>query len=158
MNGNKVLIEKFYTCLQQSDSDGMLSCYSNDIVYYDPMYDLLRGHEVISMWELFLKSTKNFTLEYSNITDLGDNYYTCDWTASYIYSDTGKRVADIGKAHMKTENGFITEHSDARSLHKWSEQAIGITGKLFGWAGFFRRRIKNDARRALLKYTMEQSK
>lgn len=152
MNENEALISRFYTAFQQLDADRMNACYSSDIAFHDPMFDLLRGEQARAMWRMLCKNAKDFSLQFSNIQHLGDDYYTCDWIANYTFSKTGRKVSNKGKAYMKIENGLITEHSDGWSLHKWSEQAIGIMGKLFGWAGLFRRKLKNNAKRNLLLF------
>ncbi len=130
----------------------MNSFYSDDIVFFDPVFELLRGREAMSMWEMLCKNAKDFTLTYGNISDRGDNYYTCDWQATYTFSQTGRQVVNKIKAHMKIVDGKIIEHSDAFSLHKWASQALGWPGKLFGWNRFFQRKIKNNAKRKLLAY------
>lgn len=152
MNSNEALIEKFYTSFQNLDANGMNACYSNDVAFYDPMFELLRGEEAKMMWAMLCKNAKEFSLSFSDIKDLDDGYYTCNWTADYLFSKTGRKVVNKGKAHMKIENGYITEHSDAWSLHKWSEQAIGLPGKFLGWAGFFQRKLKNTAKRNLMDF------
>lgn len=152
MNNDERLIERFFTAFQNLDAAKMNACYSDDIAFYDPMFELLRGDEAKAMWEMLCKNAKNFSLAFDNIKNLDDGYYTCNWTATYTFSKTDRLVVNMCKAHMKIENGLITEHSDGWSLQKWSAQAIGISGKLFGWAGFFRRRLKNNARRNLLHY------
>ena len=101
---------------------------------------------------MLCKNAKDFSLEFDGIKNLDDGYYTCNWTAKYTFSKTGKKVTNMCKAHIKIENGFITEHSDGWSLHKWSAQAIGIMGQLLGWTGFFRRKLKNQAKRNLMNY------
>ena len=146
------VIENFYSSFQKLNAAGMNACYTRDISFFDPMFDLLQGDEVRAMWEMLCANAKDFTLSFSNITDLGDDYYTCDWIANYSFSKTGKMVTNKVKAHMKIENGIITEHSDAFSLHAWSKQALGFSGYLFGWNSYYRRKIKNNARRSLLAY------
>jgi ketosteroid isomerase-like protein len=155
MNSDEKLIEQFFTAFKKLDANGMNACYSNDIAFYDPMFELLRGDEARAMWQMLCKNAREFSLAFDSIKDLGDGYYTCNWQASYNFSKTGRPVVNNVKAHLKIENGLITEHSDAWSLAKWSAQAIGLPGKLFGWAGFFRRRLKNNARRNLLKFMEE---
>ncbi|MFN0083078.1 MAG: nuclear transport factor 2 family protein [Ferruginibacter sp.] len=152
MNNDERLIERFFTAFQKLDADEMNACYSDDIAFYDPMFELLRGDEARAMWEMLCKNAKNFSLTFDNIKSLDDGYYTCNWTATYTFSKTGRPVVNMCKAHMRVENGLVIEHSDGWSLQKWSAQAIGISGKLFGWAGFYRRRLKNNARRNLLAY------
>lgn len=152
MNSNEQLIHKFYSAFQQLDANGMNACYSNDIVFFDPAFELLRGEEVKAMWEMLCNNAKDFSLTFGNIKDLGDDYYNCDWVATYTFSKTGRKVVNNVRAHMKLMDGKIIEHSDAFSLHNWSKQALGFSGWLLGWNSFFQRKIKNTARRNLLKY------
>ncbi len=152
MNTNKELINRFYKAFQQLDHTGMNGCYGDDIVFFDPVFGLLRGNEAKYMWEMLCRNAKDFSLTYENIVELDEEYCTVDWVATYTFSKTGKRVVNKVKANMRFANGEIIEHSDGFSLHKWSKQALGLTGELFGWNSFFQRKIKNQARRNLLKF------
>ncbi|MGG9971946.1 nuclear transport factor 2 family protein [Ferruginibacter sp. SUN002] len=149
---NIQLVEKFYTAFQKLDAEAMNSCYSDDIVFFDPVFGLLRQYEVKCMWEMLCKHAKDFSLTFDNITELDNEYATCDWVATYTFSKTGRRVVNRIKANMRFADGKIIEHSDAFSLHKWSKQALGLSGTLFGWNSFFQNKIKNGAKRNLLKY------
>ena len=152
MNNNKQLIETFYTGFQQLNADKMNNCYNDDIVFFDPIFGLLRGKEVKSMWEMLCKNAINFSLTFSNIIELDEEYYTCDWVATYTFSASGKTIVNKIKANMRFENGKIAEHSDAFSVHNWSKQAFGIPGVLFGWNSLFQNKIKNKAKQNLLKF------
>jgi len=152
MNNNTQLVEKFYTAFQQLDATAMNSCYSDDIVFFDPVFGLLKGEEAKSMWEMLCKNAKNFSLTYGNIIALDDEYCTCDWVATYTFSATGKTVVNKIKANMRFADGKIIEHSDAFSVHKWSKQAFGTIGILFGWNSLFQNKIKNKAKKNLLKF------
>jgi hypothetical protein len=134
----------------------MNSCYSDDIVFFDPVFGLLRGEQARAMWEMLCKNAKDFSLTYSNIIHLDKEYSTCEWIARYTFSKTGRPVVNTIKAHMRFANGKIIEHSDGFSLHKWSKQALGISGVLFGWNSFFQNKIKNQAKRNLFRF-MEES-
>jgi len=146
------LINKFYSAFQQLDHRGMNSCYSDDIVFFDPVFGFLRGDEVRSMWEMLCNNAKDFSLTYSNIKHLDDEYSTCEWVATYTFSKTGKKVVNRIKANMLFADGKIIEHSDAFSLHRWSSQALGFSGWLLGWNRFFQRKIQNGARKNLVKF------
>jgi ketosteroid isomerase-like protein len=152
MNTAEQLITNFYTAFNRRDAAGMNACYSEDIVFFDPVFELLRGNQVRAMWEMLCHNAKDFSLTFGNIKDLGDDYYTCDWVATYTFSKTGKKVINHVRANMKIVNGAIIEHSDAFSLHKWSMQALGFSGWLLGWNKFFQRKIKNTARKGLMKW------
>jgi ketosteroid isomerase-like protein len=149
---NEELINKFYTAFSQKDAATMNSCYSDDIVFSDPAFGLIKSDEVHSMWEMLCKNAKDFSLTYGNIIHLDEEYSTCDWVATYTFSKTGKKVVNKIRANMKFAKGKIIEHSDAFSLHKWAAQALGFTGWLLGWNRMFQRKIQNTAKKNLLAY------
>ena len=152
MNINIQLVEKFYTAFQQLNATAMNSCYSDDIVFFDPVFGLLRGPEATSMWEMLCKNANNFSLTYGNIIALDEEYCTCDWIARYTFSKTGRQVINKVKANMRFADGKIIEHSDGFSVHQWSRQAFGITGVLLGWNSIFQNKIKNTAKKNLLRF------
>jgi ketosteroid isomerase-like protein len=155
MANNEELINKFYTAFSKLDAAAMNSCYSDDIVFFDPVFGLLRGAEAKAMWQMLCKNAKDFSLTYGNIIKLDEEFSTCDWVATYTFSKTGKKVVNKIRANMKFTDGKIIEHSDAFSLHRWSAQALGFSGWLLGWNKFFQNKIKNTAKKSLLKF-MEQ--
>lgn len=152
MHDNKIIIEQFYTAFQQRNAEGMNACYSDDIVFSDPVFMLLKGDQVKCMWEMLCKSAKGFSLTFSDIELLDEEYATCRWQANYIFSKTGRKVVNNVKAYMRFKNGKIIEHSDAFRLSTWIGQAFGWKGLLFGWTGFMKRAVQNNARKMLLKY------
>ena len=149
---NKEVIEHFYTAFQKLDAAGMNACYSDDIIFSDPVFLILKGDEVRCMWEMLCKNAKDFSLTFSDIELLDEEYATCKWQATYTFLASGKRVVNNVKAYMKLKDGKIIEHSDAFRLSTWIGQALGWKGVLFGWTGFMKRAVQNKARRNLLKY------
>lgn len=156
MQTNAEIIAKFYSAFQKLDYPTMNSCYSDDIVFSDPAFGLLRSEEAKSMWEMLCKRAKDFTLTFSDVELLDDEYATCRWTASYIFSGTGNKVVNNIKAYMRFKDGKIIEHSDAFKLSKWAAQALGWRGALFGWMGWFQRKVQKMARKNLEKFMAEK--
>lgn len=152
MNDNKSVIEKFYSSFQRLDAAGMNACYSDDIIFSDPVFGLLKGDEVKVMWEMLCSRAKDFSLTFSDIELLDEEYATCKWTAEYTFSGTGRKVTNKIKAFMRLSNGQIIEHSDAFRLSTWLSQAFGWKGVLFGWTGFMKRATQKNARKNLLRY------
>ena len=152
MNKNEDLITCFYSAFRQLDYKTMNGCYSDDIVFFDPMFDLLEGKKVRAMWEMLCKNAKNFELVFGNIAAVDEEYYTCEWLASYTFSGTGRRVTNKVKAFMRVAGGKIIEHSDGFSLHKWSIQALGFSGWLLGWNRFYQGAIKKKAGKRLEEF------
>ena len=156
MTSNEQLIDKFYSAFQRLDAAAMNECYSEDIVFHDPVFLLLRGDEVRSMWEMLCKRAKDFSLNYSDIKSVDEEYYTCNWVANYTFSATGKKVTNRVKAFMRIQNGKITEHSDAFRLSTWMAQALGFKGYWLGWTGFMKRAVQKKARLNLTTYMNQQ--
>ena len=152
MNTNEQVISRFYTAFQQVDYQTMNACYSNDIVFSDPVFGLLQVDQVKKMWEMLCKNAKDLTITFGNIHELGDGYYTCEWTATYTFSKTGRNVINRIKAYMLIQNEKIVEHSDGFSIYKWSKQALGLPGLFFGWSSFLQKKIRSNAQDSLRKF------
>lgn len=152
MSINQQIIEKFYSSFQQLDAAGMNSCYSDDIIFSDPVFMILKGEEVKSMWAMLCKNAKDFSLTFSDIELLDEEYATCKWKASYTFSATGRKVTNNIKAYMRFKEGKIIEHSDAFRLSTWLAQALGWKGVWFGWTGFMKRAVQKNARKNLEKF------
>lgn len=152
MDNNTALIERFYNAFQKLDYKTMQDCYSDDIIFSDPVFGLLQGDEAKAMWEMLCKNAKDLSLTYSNIQSVDQEYYTCNWTATYTFSKTGKKVVNNIKAFMKIKDGKIIEHSDGFRLSTWIAQALGWKGVWFGWTGFMKRKVQNAARKSLMSF------
>lgn len=157
MEPNEAVIHRFYSAFQRLDAAGMNACYSDDIIFSDPVFGLLRGEEARSMWEMLCTNARDFSLTFSNIQLLDEEYATCNWTATYTFSKTGRRVVNSIKAFMKLQDGQIVEHSDAFRLSKWIGQALGWKGRLFGWMGWMQRKVQQSARKSLLQYISKKA-
>ncbi len=152
MEANKQVIENFYMAFQKLDYKAMNSCYTDEIVFSDPAFGLLRGDEAKAMWEMLCKNAKDFSLTFSNIQLLDEEYATCNWIATYTFSKTGRKVVNNIKAFMKLKDGKIIEHRDAFKLSTWAAQALGFKGLLLGWTGFMKRKIQKNARKNLISF------
>jgi len=152
MQSNADIVNNFYTAFQKLDYQTMNDCYGEDIVFSDPAFGILLGDEARSMWEMLCKNARDFSMTFSNIQLLDEEYATCDWTATYTFSKTGKRVINKIKAFMKIKDGKIIEHSDAFKLSRWAAQALGWKGQLFGWMNWMKSRIQKNARKNLIAY------
>lgn len=152
MNNNEEVVRRFYTAFQQLDHQTMRDCYNEHPIFNDHAFGILEGEEVGAMWEMLCRNARDFSLEFSNIKLLDDEYATCDWTAKYTFSKTGRRVVNKIKAHMRIKDGKITEHTDQFNIWKWSRQALGLPGLLLGWSGFMKNRIRVNARKNLERF------
>jgi ketosteroid isomerase-like protein len=152
MPTNEEVIRRFYTAFQKLDYKTMNDCYSEDIVFNDPVFGILRGDEARYMWEMLCKNALDLSLSFSNIQPVDEEYATCNWVATYTFSKTGNKVVNKIKAFMKLKDGKIIEHSDAFRLSTWIGQALGWKGKLFGWMGWMKRKVQRGARKNLVSF------
>lgn len=152
MNNNQELITRFYTGFQQLDAAAMNACYREDIIFNDPVFGILQGEEVTAMWEMLCTNARDFSLSFSNIQLLDEEYATCNWVATYTFSRTGRRVVNQVKSHLRLQNGKIIEQTDQFDIWKWSRQALGLPGLLLGWSGFLKNKIHNNARKGLARF------
>ena len=157
MADNKAVIERFYSAFQKLDYTTMNDCYSDDVIFSDPVFLTLKSDEVKSMWEMLCKNAKDFSLTFSDIELIDEEYATCKWVANYTFSKTGNRVTNNIKAFMRLKNGKIIEHSDAFRLSTWISQALGWKGMLLGWTGFMKRAVQNNAKRNLMNFMQKKN-
>jgi len=157
MADNKAVIERFYSAFQKLDYKTMNDCYSDDIIFSDPVFLTLKADEVKSMWEMLCKNAKDFSLTFSDIELVDEEYATCKWIANYTFSKTGNRVTNNIKAFMRLKDGKIIEHSDAFRLSTWISQALGWKGVLLGWTGFMKRAVQNNAKRNLMNFMQKKN-
>ena len=155
MDNKEELLHRFYSAFQRLDYKTMQDCYSEDAVFSDPVFGLLKGDEVRAMWEMLCRNARDFSLTYSDIEILDQEYATCKWTATYTFSKTGRKVINRIKAFVRIHEGRITEHSDAFRLSTWIGQALGWKGILFGWTNFMKRAVQKQARKGLERFMQE---
>ena len=156
MNLNQQLITRFYTAFQQLDFKTMQECYHDDAVFFDPVFQDLNAYEVRNMWEMLCRQSKDLSLQFSEV-EADDEYGTCKWVASYSFSRSGNKVINRIKAYFKFHEGKIVEHTDDFDLWKWSRQALGVSGWLFGWTEFFQKKIRASAQNKLLHFLESKS-
>jgi uncharacterized protein len=157
MSVNEKIITTFYSAFQNLDYKTMNDCYAEDIIFSDPVFMMLKGDEVRSMWEMLCTNAKDFSLSFSNIQPVDEEYYTCEWKAVYTFSKTGNKVKNEIKAFMRLRDGKIIEHSDGFRLSKWIAQALGWKGTWFGWTGFMKRAVQKNARKNLQKFMQKKA-
>jgi ketosteroid isomerase-like protein len=147
---NKQLIEKFYSSFAAGDAEGMVSCYTDDIVFKDPAFRELKGDDAKNMWRMLLK-TPGIKITTHNIT-ADDITGSADWIAEYTFSLTGKAVINKVHADFIFSNGKIVKHTDYFSFWRWATQAFGIKGLLLGWMPFMKNKVREQALIRLRKF------
>src|SRR5271156_3711324 len=104
MNKNEQLIQKFYSCFQNKDYKGMQHCYANNAVFSDAVFVNLNAAQVKAMWQMLITRGKDLQLEFKNIV-ADEKTGNAEWTATYTFSATGRKVINHIKADFLFGNG-----------------------------------------------------
>ena len=153
----KTIIDDFYEAFTNLDADKMISYYHDAIVFEDPAFGILKGERAKAMWQMLCESQKgkNFKVVSSNIT-ANETNGTAHWEAFYTFSKTGRKVHNEIDAKFEFKEGLIIKHTDSFNLRKWSSQAMGLKGLLFGSMGFFKTKLQKQTNYLLDKYIGEK--
>lgn len=152
MTENENTITRFYTAFANADVSTMCECYDSKIKFRDPTFGLLNGEDVSQMWKMLIeKSHGNLQIELSEIK-AGEYLGSAQWTATYNFSKTNRKVVNIIRSQFHFKDGLIIKHTDDFDIWKWSKQAFGLFGFLFGWTGYMQKKIHEKALLSLKKY------
>ena len=64
---HQALITRFYQAFQQLDAQGMAACYTDDVVFSDPVFGQLRGKDAADMWRMLTSRAKDFSLTFDQV-------------------------------------------------------------------------------------------
>ena len=148
---NEQLITSFYSSFKKKDYQGMQHCYADNAVFNDEAFKNLNAKEVKAMWEMLCKNGKDLKLAFGNISETATGA-SAGWTASYLFSRTGKMVVNNVKAEFEIENGKIIRHTDTFDFYVWAKQAFGLTGFLLGGTPYFKNKVQKTARENLAAF------
>lgn len=154
---NTALITRFYTAFSNSDAIEMASCYHDEAVFEDPAFGKLNHNEVIAMWKMLLERSKgNLKIEFKDVIS-DANSGSATWIATYIFSQTNRKVVNVIAAEFEFKDGLILKHKDNFDIYKWSKQALGWKGFLLGWTPFMQNGIQQNAKKALANYMQKMA-
>lgn len=148
---NELLIQRFYTSFQQCDAAGMGACYTDDVVFSDPVFPRLEGEAARAMWRMLCSRARDFSLRFGDIA-ADDRHGRAHWEAEYTYSQTGRRVHNIIEASFALRDGRIVRHTDHFDLWRWMRMALGPKGVLLGWLPPVQGVVRRQAGQALATF------
>jgi ketosteroid isomerase-like protein len=151
MDTNKALIEKFYTSFRDKNFKGMQECYDDDAVFSDEVFKGLDAIQVKAMWEMLLVRGKDLDLTFKNVA-ANEIKGSAEWTATYTFTRTGRKVINHIKANFIFNNGKIIQHVDRFDFYAWARQALGLSGLLLGWTDYLKKKVQKSAKRSLEEY------
>lgn len=132
----------------------MKACYHTEITFSDEVFPLLKGRQVMAMWDMLLSGAEEagLTITFANVSASNDRG-SCHWEAQYRFSLTGRRVHNHIHADFEFKDGKIIRHKDRFNFRKWAAMAFGTKGVLLGWMPFFRKKVQQNVALRLSKFT-----
>jgi hypothetical protein len=140
----QTLLEGFYAAFQRRDGDAMAACYAPGATFSDPVFVGLKDGEPGAMWQMLTARSKDLSLEVPEITAS-----TAHWIATYTFAQTGRTVVNDVRSTFTFTDGLIQTQVDVFDFHRWSGQALGLSGKLLGGTPIIRNAVRGKARAGL---------
>ncbi|MDV6234452.1 nuclear transport factor 2 family protein [Leptospira ellisii] len=146
---------EFYEAFQKKDVATMSALYSDSVTFNDPVFTDLNATETRGMWNMLVSRGKDLELKFGEIRSQGD-VATVTWEAFYTFSKTGNKVHNVIRAELTCKDGKIVKHTDRFGFYRWSRQALGLSGLLFGFLPFIRNKVKAEAKKGLELFLRRQ--
>lgn len=143
------IIRNFFHCFSERDHAGMIACYHPEVRFRDEIFDL-QGKQACAMWHMLCESGKDLSVSFSEI-NADDVQGSARWEATYTFS-SGRKVHNIIQSRFWFKEGKIGRHEDRFDFWRWSRQAIGPMGLIFGWSPFLRNAVAQKAAISLSKF------
>lgn len=149
------LIESFYEAFARRDAEAMVALYADDVRFSDPVFPELRGERAKDMWRMLCERGKDLQVTFSDVKVDG-NRGSARWEARYTFNKKHP-VHNIIDASFVFTDGKISEHVDTFDLRRWAGMALGVPGKLLGWAPFLHNGIRKTAARGLDEWSSKRA-
>lgn len=154
------VVEAFYAAFARRDGAAMGALYHPEASFSDPVFGSLRGAQIGAMWTMLCESAPDLVVTPSGVkagaaAEGAATPVTAHWDATYTFPATRMPVRNSVDARLEVRDGKIVSHVDDFDFYRWSRQALGVVGWLFGWTSFFKNRM-TAASRAQLESWQEQ--
>lgn len=144
MSDHAKLITTFYEAFQRQDAEAMAACYHPEVRFDDPVFRDLHGERAGNMWRMLCTRAADLQVTFGDVRVDGDQG-SAHWEATYTFSATGNAVHNVIDATFTFRDGLIATHQDRFDLWRWSGMALGLKGRVLGWAPFVQGAIRKQA-------------
>jgi uncharacterized protein len=153
---NRDAIRSLYGALGRGDGEAMAALYAPDATFRDPVFGRLSGEQAGDMWRMLTGRSRDLKVELAE-HEADEHTGRARWIARYTFTPTKRKVVNEGRASFRFVDGKIVEHVDRFSFHRWSRQALGPVGGLFGWSPPLMLGIRFRARKDLARFSRRRA-
>ena len=148
---HRALIERLYAAFDARDGAAMAACYHPEARFSDPVFPDLRGPDVGRMWLMLCRRGKDLRVTLVR-AEADAERGRARWEARYSFSGSGRPVHNVVDAELEFRDGLVWRHVDRFDFHRWAGQARGLPGRLLGWTGFLRDKVRRTAADGLARF------
>ncbi|WP_313738620.1 nuclear transport factor 2 family protein [Pseudomonas sp.] len=141
---HRALIERFYQAFQRRDAEAMIACYSDDVVFDDPVFGRLQGQDAGDMWRMLVGRAEQLQVSVDQVAADAEQGQA-HWQARYRFGPKKRWVANDCQARFSFRDGLICRHGDSFDFWRWSRQALGAPGLFLGWSSSLRSKVRQQA-------------
>lgn len=141
------VVNQLFSAFHRLDHREMTACYTPDATFTDPVFDL-QGAEIGKMWKMLCTGARDFALDH-RVVEANREHAVVDWTATYRFAPTGRRVVNRIRSNLTIDGDLITAQQDTFDFYRWARRALGVPGLLLGWVKPFQARVRATARAGL---------
>lgn len=145
------IANQFYGAFVQKDIATLDKLYHPDLQFSDPAFGSLTKAETIAMWSMLFGASDDLKVTFSFLEAKNDHARVA-WVAKYSFGRNKRQVINRITADLIIEDQQIISHQDRFDLHKWARQALGLTGLILGWSGFFKTKLQRQTKQRLRKF------
>ncbi len=145
----------FYEAFKAKDGAAMAALYAPEASFSDPVFPALDGKGAGAMWRMLTAQGKDLEVSVDSLTAQGEQALVT-WTARYTFSRTGRPVTNRVRSELTVKDGHIIRQQDVFDFPGWAAQAFGVTGKLLGWTGPFKKKVQATAGTALERFRQKE--
>lgn len=149
------LLHTFYTAFAQRDWAVMGACYHADARFGDPVFPELDADGVKAMWKMLLSGGTDLCISFTVLKE-DKHGGRVRWEAYYTFGRHKRKVHNVITSRFTFKDGLIHLQRDRFSLWRWSRQALGLSGTLFGWSPMVRKRIRLTAALRLAEFRLAE--
>lgn len=159
---NHQVVDKFLSCYQKHNYEGMQSCLGGDVRFSDFAFDI-HGKDVMAMWHWFCtqyppREQPIAVPEFKILEESGDEVLA-KYRVSYSYGESQRPVDYFIKSRFTLKNDKIVEqHDDFFNISEFefAKMAFGLPVQLLALTPLLRIVVRREAEKKLGQFVRER--
>jgi ketosteroid isomerase-like protein len=139
--------DRFFRAIQARAADEVAKAYTPDALFDAPIIGHVEGREIGELWRAFFWHTQAFTLDFT-ITGAEGNKAFVEWSTEHRFCEKGRHVQLQGASALTLQSGRIRFHHTMFDRHRWSAQALGLSGYVLSYLPGSKAFFRDEIRRA----------